>query len=520
LGSGTIHKIRKFEFLLVKLRYWSNINISKQVFTEEKMTILLKPILKVDHPHLYYRRQFFIGPESFTPTPDWRSVSLEEGLTLSVHPDLDFTYEQFDNRQIIVLGLIVDPLNAEKSSQEVINTIGLQTESLGQVIDSTYALGGRWLIIYKDSSDFMAFTDPCGFRQFYYFENSGKLWCGSQPEIIRANTDLELSDDRSLQTLLASQAFKNREGAFVGARTRYRDCYHLMPNHYFDFTLKHQVRFYPKRPLPDISIKDAVATVAPLLKGTIKALYRRFPVMFAVTAGWDTRALLAAIRGLSRELEYYVDRMGILHWNHPDIRIPKKLCKALELTFRVDNSTEELPAWFFKIIEQNVTGVRNLPKTRAIYYRFLNYQNAVNINGNGSEVCRNIFNSQNDIDESTLTPEKLATIFGYEDDEFTVRECERLMDSLKETTKYGFRILDIFFWEHQTGNWGAMFPAEEDIALEEVSPFNNRLIIETLLSVNPKYRIEPDYLVYRELIRSLWPEVLSMPINPPLVSNR
>ena len=479
---------------------------------------LPKPSFNVDHSHLHYRRQFFIGPETFTPTPDWQVFSLKEGLTLSVHPDLDFTYEQFDNRQIFLLGFILDPLEPEKSSQEVINTIGLQTESLGQVIDSTHRLGGRWLIIYKDNSDFVAFTDPCGFRQFYYFENNGQMWCGSQPEIIRANTNLELSDDQSLQTLLASQAFQNREGTFVGTRTRYRDCYHLLPNHYFDFTLKQQVRFYPKHLLPDISIGEAVATVAPLLEGTIKALYRRFPVMFAVTAGWDTRALLAASRGLSEELEYYVDRMGILHWNHPDIRIPKKLCKELRLPFRVDNSAEELPAWFFKIIEQNVTGARNLPKTRAIYYRFLNHQNTVNINGNGSEVCRNSFNSQNEIDKRPLTPEKLAAIFGYEDDEFTVRECSRLMEPLKETTKYSFRILDIFYWEHRTGNWGARYSAEQDIAIEEVSPFNNRLIIETLLSVDLKYRIKPDYLVYRELIRSLWPETLSMPINPPIKS--
>ncbi len=483
------------------------------------MTILPKSVFKVDHPHLYYRRQFLIGPKAFTPTADWKAVSLGEGLTLSVHPDLDLIYEKFNSRQIVLLGFILDPLKPGQSSQEVVNTFSLQAESLDQVMDSTTALGGRWLIIYKDSSDFAAFTDPCGFRQFYYFENSGQMWCGSHPEIIRANTELELSNDPSLHTLLSSQAFKNKEGAFVGARTWYRDCYHLTPNHYFDFKSCEQIRFYPKNPLPEISIKKAVATVTPLLQGTIEALFKRTDVMFAVTAGWDTRVLLAASRGLSKEIDYYVDRNGILRMNHPDVRVPKKICEELGLSFRVDNSAEELPAWFFKIMEQNVTGARNLPKTRAIYNRFLNYQNTVNINGNGSEVCRNIFNSQNEIDESTLTPEKLATIFGYEDDEFTVRECSDLMDSLKETTKYGFRILDIFFWEHQTGNWGAMYPAEEDIALEEVSPFNNRLIIETLLSVNPKYRIEPDYLVYRELIKSLWPEVLSMPINPPLMSH-
>jgi hypothetical protein len=64
------------------------------------------------------------------------------------------------------------------------------------------------------------------------------------------------------------------------------------------------------------------------------------------------------------------------------------------------------------------------------------------------------------------------------------------------------------------GNWGALAPFEQDIAIEEISPFNNRSLIATLLKVHPSKRKAPNYELFRKLIQALWSDTLLEPINP------
>lgn len=109
-GEGS--KMSLYGLPLVKMHFLEKYSAEWNVMT------LPKPAFKVDHLHLHYRRQFFIGPKAFKPILDWQVYSLKEGLILSVHSDLDFAYEQFDNHQIVLLGIILDPLEPEKSSRK------------------------------------------------------------------------------------------------------------------------------------------------------------------------------------------------------------------------------------------------------------------------------------------------------------------------------------------------------------------------------------------------------------------
>ena len=78
----------------------------------------------------------------------------------------------------------------------------------------------------------------------------------------------------------------------------------------------------------------------------------------------------------------------------------------------------------------------------------------------------------------------------------------------------GYSLLDLFYWEQRMGHWGGQFLAEQDIAMEEITPYNNRILINSLIQVNYKKRRSPNYTFYQKLIQTLWPEALSEPINP------
>jgi hypothetical protein len=59
-----------------------------------------------------------------------------------------------------------------------------------------------------------------------------------------------------------------------------------------------------------------------------------------------------------------------------------------------------------------------------------------------------------------------------------------------------------------------LFPFEQDLAIEEISPFNNRCLLYNLFRVQPERRRAPTYPFFRKLIRHLWAEALTEKINP------
>ena len=75
-------------------------------------------------------------------------------------------------------------------------------------------------------------------------------------------------------------------------------------------------------------------------------------------------------------------------------------------------------------------------------------------------------------------------------------------------------ILDLFYWEHRMGSWQAQSQLKWDIAQESFTPFNHRKLIEIMLSVDSKFRQEPEYIFFKKIIQNLWPVLLKEPINP------
>jgi hypothetical protein len=78
----------------------------------------------------------------------------------------------------------------------------------------------------------------------------------------------------------------------------------------------------------------------------------------------------------------------------------------------------------------------------------------------------------------------------------------------------GYDELDLFYMEHRMGNWQAQSQLEWAIVHEVLTPFNNRELIDLMLSVPVKYRIKPNFILFTNVIDILWPELLNYPINP------
>ena len=465
---------------------------------------------------LLYRRQFLLGPEIYTPNQYWSFTKLPHGLYLSVHNDLPFVTTSQQNITATLIGHAINPYHPLHSNKEVLRSLMEETLDLQSLIDRTKPLVGRWILIFQDGLTTNLFTDPCGFRQVYYHSDGQQVRCASQPELIRANCPMSLNTDASMLNFVIDQSHAKEESAWVGSSTMYSDCFHLMPNHYLTLERFEQTRFYPSNNLQFEDVSKIVEMASVILQGTMTALTARCDVSMALTAGWDSRVLLAASKHVREHIEYFVYQNGTMAENHPDIQIPSLIATKFGLRFEVKKPALVMPDWFVSMLSHNVTCARVLPKTQMIYHKLITGESRININGNGSEICRNYFDKYGkQVHEDVTSVDLAMKIYGKKvQSAFAIQELEKWKESFEQTSFEGWNILDLLYWEQRMGNWGAQYPAEQDIAIEEISPFNCRQLLEILLSSPKNMRTAPNYLLYEALIRHMWPETLSFPINP------
>ena len=92
-----------------------------------------------------------------------------------------------------------------------------------------------------------------------------------------------------------------------------------------------------------------------------------------------------------------------------------------------------------------------------------------------------------------LSGAKLAALLRYPDEAFAIATLDGWLAAFQRHGLHGYDPHDFLYWEQRLGNWGAMYPAEQDIAVDEVSPFNNRLILTTMLSAETHRRTASAY---------------------------
>lgn len=471
---------------------------------------------KFNLERLVFRRQFLLGLREFRQNQYWTCLPINQGLYLSTHIDLPCHAKMIGDNLVVLVGIAYDPYNPDFDEEEILDDLVSSTENLTSLIKATDRLSGRWVMIYQNEEGTYLFNDPFGFRSIFYYTDGKKHWCASQPELIKSQCEFKYSEDLGLLEYIQSPEFSKKESPMYGSKTIYKDCYHLLPNHYLDFKQMRPVRFYPGNYLAQKPEEFVIEESTVLLRGIFSAITQRRPVALALTSGWDSRLLLAASKEVRGKINYFVDRKGILSEEHPDVWVSKALADHLDLNFEIRSSELEVPGWFTSLLSNNMTGARVLPKTRMIYSKYLNSDCLVYLNGNGGEIFRNYYDKSCRYDPEALDLETIFRLMGFENQHgFIADEISAYLSQFKFPNQSRLNILDYLYWEQRIGNWGAQFPAEQDIAVEEISPLNCRLLINNLLSVPREQRSAPDYSVIRCIIQQLWPEVLDLPINPP-----
>lgn len=374
---------------------------------------------------------------------------------------------------------------------------------------------GRYLIIYIDEKHSIILPDALALRELYYFCGKSTVVCGSQPNLIAklANIQIKGSSEDELVEFYNTHLKDGKwdySRLWIGDDTIYSGIKHLLPNHYFDLNKLAATRFWPNRVIKTIPLNQAVDSCCKYLEGAIEAIVNRNDVMMAITAGMDSRTLLAASKKHQSKIYYFINNHG-LGTSTIDTVVSKEICSNLGVKLHIhDNIPKAVDDNFEKIFLEN-TFFASRRILHVIYNVFYKHSDKINIIGIG-EIGRTRFGKV----PKNLNGYRLAYKLGYKSDKYAVDKCSMILSDMYHVyKKYNVNVMTGFYWEQMLGNWGATGNSESDIAIEEVNPINSHYLYEIFLSVDPKFTKYNDNILFKELIRKMWPDLLRWPFNPP-----
>lgn len=464
---------------------------------------------------LWRRRQFILGA---SPQPEipWPHRSVGGLYSLQYHPDLTcIQAERRGNIELTLIGDIVDPRKVEASNLAILQRFQDEMRCAKDLVNLTRQFGGRWLIIADDGHTTIVHNDACGLRSAFYCSDMdlGPA-CGSQAELIAAG---RLTPDARAESEFLSSDYVRRdpEWWWPGDTCAYQQIKRLLPNHYLDFRNQTAHRFWPVRSLERISPDEAVIKASELLRGLVEAAARRFPLALPLTAGFDSRVILAASRGVARDLFCYTIKMPHLSQSDPDIFIPSRLLRKLGLKHHVVPASSPITAPFSELLKNNVNPSHEVAGGMAEALLRCYPNDAVCLTGHAVEIARCGYYWRACDHPKDVTVPLLARLAGMHGDPFALDAFEEwLRGALEGVSGTGLPLLDLFYWEQRVGSWAASGAAQWDVFQERFPPFGCRELQELLLGVDPSWREHPDYRLFVGVAKRLWPEVLSEPINP------
>ena len=465
---------------------------------------------------LEHRRQFVLGPRFLDDRPGWTRLEVTPRLRLSAHPDLPVTHLADGPRSATLLGYLVDPARPEATDAALLEgLVPGPGRTARQAVERTAALGGRFALLVRDGAETLLFHDACGLRQVYWAASGVEAWCASQPGLVARQ--LGLAHDPQAVAYMATRG--EDDGAVYwmpGDRSMYQAVRCLLPNHLLGLGAGQAPaarRFWPgPDPLPaPVSTGAAVEAAAGTLRALVEGARRRFPLAVPLTAGWDSRLMLALSRDFAAEAACFTLTYPTAPAGSRDVVVPARLLARLGVPHQVVPYPRQVDGPFKALFRLNADAVKEAYCGDAQAMRDHLPAGRTVLTGDVAEIAKCFWRLPGRA-EAAITAGDLGALSQVGTHPYALQALREWLDG---APRGEVPLLDLFCWEQMAGRWQAQIRAEYDLVQESFAPLACRALLAGLLAVPEAERSAPAFPFYRALIERLWPEVLAEPINPP-----
>ena len=423
--------------------------------------------------------------------------------------DPSLTVERYAGRDvsILCLGVLFDPRNPSKDSDECVRELGRKLADSEQAFlrEMGYMMG-RHVVAYKRGQDLRLVTDATAMKPAFYLLRRGRF-VASHMNLIALNSN----------EVVRREHLSTRYG-YPGIRTPRRYIRVLTPNTALDLRTLKPSRFWPRERLKPISLKEGVAGVSALFEGGFAHIAARWQPLVSLTAGIDSRTTVAVTKPYEKT-RYFTYRQ-------PDDPQSAALDPNFAAEFRArtgrdvtvfDNDVDDADeAWqaFNRLLLINCL----FPHARRVAYRYhqlFGRDEYVHVRSNISEIGRQGIGrprTARDVDLARIwllrqpgePPLRKVfdaiEAFGEYAEASQFFESEGLID-----------LPSLYHMEHRMASWHSQVIAHSDPAFDTLSLYNCREVLRLMLSVDIEERLKAR--VHKGVIEKNWPELTQLPIN-------
>jgi len=362
-----------------------------------------------------------------------------------------------------------------------------------------YGLSGSWAFVLDIAGARRLYLDADGSLSAVYDPAQGRA--AATAGLLLAPRDYAA---RFRQTLYDHLDIL-REGWFPAGLTAHEGITRVLVNHYLDLETWTQHRHWPTGQIPVTDDPSAACLrVAEVTRKTIDALRREGPIAQTLTAGNETRLLLACCRDIAPEIEF-VTVSG------PETRLDTHLAGELAQSFALTHRL--LP-----IVRADAAGQAEWHARTGHCVGGINMSmhpsvtvlrdRAGLIVGASGEVGRGFYWRPNDTAYALVTGALLERRLGMRSHREVRAAIETWLRSVADLDAY--LQLDLAYIELRMGPWAfpQCYSAPE---VQNVAPMISREAFAAMLSLPPQWRRDNALILHT--IERLWPELLDFPIN-------
>jgi len=445
-------------------------------------------------------RQYILCRQDALIPSGW-TIKHHERWYLGHDPALPVGELQDKNAEFIgwLIGYPID--RQGKLDNQLQLTTDCQADFIHQLETVLGELGGRYVTILLSPVDERLYLDPVG--------TLATVYCPSQ-QIAASTTTLipytqECGDNQSLIDVIQPE---QRDGWYPFGLTPRNSVERLIPNHFLDLNNWHSQRHWsPAEITPTTDCARSIVEIAEILSRQIEAIAAKYLIYLSLTAGRDSRMLLACSRSCLGRVKFFTreipDRSAKL-----DCDVASLLAERLGLDHQIlpyqTASDTELAQWLVQTgnsvagrVWRSVKTLKQLEGDR-IY-----------LPGIAAEVGRAFYWRKQDSTSQAISAAEILDRLRMPQTPLLQSRAEQWLAQLPAKDRY--EVLDMLYWEQRLGCWAG--PLHYGLVNNGfcLSPFVHRRLLATMLSLPPDYRQKQ--LLTRDLIQQQWAELLGFPFN-------
>lgn len=460
----------------------------------------------------------------------WNSTRFG-GFRFLVHPHQKLYTCWTKSTGIALVGHAFNPLDSECNTVErdlLEKALALYEENEVKFIDYFNQWTGNFVLYICRDHNLQIYGDPAGMQMVFYGSHHNKIYCSSHTKLLGDICDL--SFDPYIERLINYRFYPLLGNSLPGDLSPYSQFKRLIPNHFVQLQrgVWSTCRFFPTKDnaLVDMPYGQIIDLSAEILKKTMEIIPRKWnrPAI-SLTGGCDSKTTLSCTNGQYDQYGYFSYCSSSSE--AVDAEAASQICGLLKLPHRIYQISDTDAAFadcdnIRMIMDYNSGCIGNSNandvRKRAFFLKTDDFD--VEVKSWVSEIARAYYHKRfaRKSFPKTLTPQYARSLYKvFVTDRKLIRETDLVFEEFlsKYYSDNSFNLIpwyDLFFWEFRMSSWnGLVITGEHQIAYNITIPYNNRVLLQLLLSTPVEKRIQDE--PHWDIMRKMNPEIADCGIS-------